>query len=143
MSTDYIYDALTNVFYPVSLMDDYQRSGMWPESGIEVSAAEFLVFINPPAGKICTAGEKGKPVLADITPPTHSELIARIEVNRLRLLNAADSVMADWRTELALGEISDNDKAKLSAWMAYKRQVKAVSADDAIADDFEWPVKPA
>ena len=116
---------------------------MWPATGIEVDEEEFLQFQTPPAGKVRVAGIDGHPAWGDIPPPARSELIARMEVERLRLMNAADFAMADWRTELALGEISDDDKTKLSAWMAYKRQVKAVSADDAIADDFEWPVKPA
>ncbi|EPH3079578.1 tail fiber assembly protein, partial [Citrobacter freundii] len=50
---------------------------------------------------------------------------------------------ADWRTELALGDISDDDRIKLSAWMAYKRAVKAVIAEDAIRDGFQWPAIPA
>lgn len=61
---------------------------------------------------------------------------------RQQLLANADAVTADWRTELALGEISDTDKASLSAWMAYKRDVKAVKGDVAITDGFAWPTKP-
>ncbi|QBX80168.1 tail fiber assembly protein [Citrobacter tructae] len=139
----YLYDAKTNSFYPTSLEDAYRSTEMWPATGIEVDEEEFLQFQTPPAGKVRVAGIDGHPAWGDIPPPARSELIARMEVERLRLMNAADFAMADWRTELALGEISDDDKAKLSAWMAYKRQVKAVSADEAITDDFEWPVKPA
>lgn len=140
---EYLYDFNTNAFYPFALQADYEAAGMWPEDGVEIDEETFAAFQKPPTGKMRIAGEDGYPAWADIPPPARSELIARIEVERLRLMNAADFAIADWRTELALGEISDDDKTKLSAWMAYKRQVKAVSADDAIADDFEWPVKPA
>lgn len=52
--------------------------------------------------------------------------IADAEKLRSQLLAHADKVMLDWRTELMLGEISDANKAKLSAWLAYKNEVKAV-----------------
>jgi hypothetical protein len=32
--------------------------------------------------------------------------------------------MLDWRTELMLGEISDTNRAKLSAWLAYKKGLR-------------------
>ncbi|HFD4471041.1 TPA: tail fiber assembly protein, partial [Citrobacter freundii] len=64
------------------------------------------------------------------------------ERERAQLLAYADNVTADWRTELALGDISDTDKAKLSLWMAYKRDVKTVNAADAILNNFLWPARP-
>ena len=69
--------------------------------------------------------------------------IADAEKLRSHLLASADKVMLDWRTELMLGEISDANKNKLSAWMAYKNKVKAVSADEAITDGFKWTDSPA
>ncbi|EHZ1489217.1 tail fiber assembly protein [Salmonella enterica] len=74
-------------------------------------------------------------------PPTHEELIQSAEKERQRLLAAADAVMLDWRTELMLGEISDANRAKLSAWMAYKNEVKAadVTTDP---EHVNWPVPP-
>ncbi|EHC9773890.1 tail fiber assembly protein [Salmonella enterica subsp. diarizonae serovar 50:z:-] len=74
-------------------------------------------------------------------PPTREELIQSAEFERERLLKHADEVMLDWRTELMLGEISDANRAKLSAWLAYKNEVK--SAD--VTTDPErvnWPVPP-
>ncbi|RVR87569.1 tail assembly chaperone, partial [Citrobacter freundii] len=44
--------------------------------------------------------------------------------------------------ELMLGEISDDDRAKLSAWMTYKRSIKTVSCNDAISYGFVWPEPP-
>ncbi|MEG1111436.1 MAG: tail fiber assembly protein, partial [Hafnia sp.] len=107
----YVYDAKTNGFYPLSLKEVYESKGAWPLAGIEVDEEKFLQFQSPPAGKVRGAGIDGLPAWVDIPPPTRSELIARMEVERLRLMNAADFAMADWRTELALGEISDDDKA--------------------------------
>ncbi|AMO48430.1 putative tail fiber assembly protein [Enterobacter sp. FY-07] len=39
-----------------------------------------------------------------------------------------------------LGDISESDKTKLSAWMDYKSEVKAV--DISTAPNVTWPVKP-
>ena len=74
-------------------------------------------------------------------PPTQEELIQAAENERQRLLAAADAVMLDWRTELMLGEISDANKAKLSAWMAYKNEVKAVDVTTD-PEHVNWPVTP-
>ena len=80
--------------------------------------------------------------MAIINPPlTHEQLIQAAENERQRLLAAADAVMLDWRTELMLGEISDANKAKLSAWMAYKNEVKAVDVTTD-PEHVNWPVTP-
>ncbi|WP_288450278.1 tail fiber assembly protein [Enterobacter roggenkampii] len=53
---------------------------------------------------------------------------------------------ADWRTELQLDIISDEDKGNLIKWMAYIKQLKAMSfskiIDEASFDNIIWPVKP-
>lgn len=71
----------------------------------------------------------------------HADAVNRAENERQQLLKHADSVMLDWRTELMLGEISDNNRAKLSAWLAYKNEVKAV---DVTTDPerVNWPQPP-
>lgn len=74
-------------------------------------------------------------------PPTHEQLIQAAENERQRLLSAADAIMLDWRTELMLGEISDANKAKLSAWLLYKNQVKDVDVTTD-PDNVNWPVAP-
>ncbi|WRH15189.1 hypothetical protein GC087_03375 [Pantoea sp. JZ2] len=62
------------------------------------------------------------------------------EKNRNDILNSIDNTISDWKIELFLGDISDSDKAKLSAWMAYKASVKAV--DISTAPDIIWPTPP-
>ncbi|MEY5966026.1 tail fiber assembly protein, partial [Salmonella enterica subsp. enterica serovar Corvallis] len=68
-------------------------------------------------------------------------LIAIAEQVRQQLLTHADAVMLDWRTELMLDEISDANRAKLSAWLAYKNEVKAVDVTTA-PENVNWPVPP-
>ena len=140
----YFYEALNNLFYCDMNKQAYVDAGTWPEDMMEVSAETFTEFAGtPPSGKVRIAGEDGLPAWADLPPPTTEEKIHAMEATRAQLLAYADEVTADWRTELALDEISDEDKAKLSAWMAYKRQVKAITAEAAVADGFEWPTMPA
>ncbi|WP_394564474.1 hypothetical protein C1N58_00105 [Pantoea sp. SGAir0180] len=62
------------------------------------------------------------------------------EKHREDILNNIDKTISDWKIELLLGDISDNDKAKLSDWMAYKSAVKAV--DVSTAPEVNWPQKP-
>lgn len=136
----YIYHSETNSFYPVSLKDDYMSSGSWPESGVEISESEFIRFTNPPPGKYRVAGDDGYPALADIPPLTHEQEVSKAENNRQSLLANANAITADWRTELALNIISDEDKSRLIEWMQYIKAVKAV--DTSTAPNITWPDQP-
>ena len=70
----------------------------------------------------------------------HTGDVEAAERSRQALLTKADEITADWRVELMLGDISDDNKTKLSAWMAYKAAVKAV--DVSTAPDVSWPSEP-
>ncbi|EDJ1200828.1 tail fiber assembly protein [Salmonella enterica] len=71
---------------------------------------------------------------------------AKAETTRQKLLTDANSTIADWRTELALGEISDDDKVSLTQWMAYIRKLKALNLsevkDEATFTAIRWPALP-
>ena len=71
----------------------------------------------------------------------HQGDIADAEQYRQALLVNADDLTSDWRVELMLGDISEENKKKLSSWISYKAAVKAV--DVSTAPDVSWPVKPA
>lgn len=75
------------------------------------------------------------------TNAQHTAAVNRAENERQQLLKHADAVMLDWRTELMLGEISDNNRAKLSAWLAYKNEVKAVDVTSD-PEHVNWPQPP-
>ncbi|HBZ9865122.1 TPA: tail fiber assembly protein [Salmonella enterica subsp. houtenae] len=71
---------------------------------------------------------------------------AKAETTRQKLLDTANSTIADWRTELALGEVSDDDKARLTKWMTYIRTLKAMDLSG-VKDEFtftaiRWPELP-
>lgn len=71
---------------------------------------------------------------------------AKAETTRQKLLDAANSAIADWRTELALDEISDDDKATLTKWMAYINGLKSLDlkgiSDEATFNKIQWPALP-
>ena len=80
------------------------------------------------------------------TPPpqpvkTQDELVSDAEQERQSRLAHANAVTADWRTDLLLGTIIDEDKAKLIAWMQYIKDVKA--GDTSNPTDIRWPLLPA
>lgn len=142
--SNYLWSARNNAFFPIGMLEKYDSQG-WDITDVteidDAVASEFMA--QPPAGKVRISGKDGSPEWADIPPPTREEMLATVEAERQRLLAHADAVTADWRTELMLEEISDNDRAKLSAWMAYKRSVKAVRGEDALESDFAWPEQPS
>ncbi|CAM6888081.1 tail fiber assembly protein [Citrobacter freundii] len=138
----FIWDVNNVRLLAYALQTEYQESGMWPENGIDVSdevSAEFTG--QPPEGKTIGVGTDGMPAWEDIPPPSREELISAAEQMRQQLLAHADAVMLDWRTELMLGEISDVNRAKLSAWMAYKNEVKSVEVTTD-PEHVNWPVPP-
>lgn len=74
------------------------------------------------------------------TEAQHTADVAAAELQQQALIAQADKITSDWRVELMLGDIRENDKQKLSAWMTYKSAVKAV--DISAAPDVSWPVLP-
>lgn len=78
--------------------------------------------------------------------PVPVDYQAKAETTRQKLLDAANSAIADWRTELVLGEISDDDKASLTKWMAYIRALKTLdlseAKDEATFTAIRWPELP-
>ncbi|EKG6557339.1 tail fiber assembly protein, partial [Salmonella enterica] len=65
---------------------------------------------------------------------------------RQNLLDDANDTTADWRTELSLGIISDEDKACLVKWMTYIKALKALDLSD-VKDEagfkaIKWPEAP-
>lgn len=138
----YKYSPSKNVFYPESKLANYEAAGNLPDDLIDVSDDVFREFTaTPAAGKVRVAGEDGLPSWGDIPPPTHEELIATAEQVRQQLLAHADVVMIDWRTELMLGIISDANRAKLAAWLAYKNEVKSTNVG-IDPEHVNWPALP-
>jgi len=137
------YFYTEGVAWPYALKTKYEAAGVWPEiAGTDISEVMFAEFTStPPAGKIRGTGSDGYPAWVDAPPLTYEQLVSAAEALQKSLLSDADAVIADWRTELMLNEISDENRAKLSAWLAYKNEVRAV---DYTGDPEHviWPAAP-
>lgn len=58
------------------------------------------------------------------------------EIEREQLLTFSAIVTADWRAEASIDEISDEDRVKLKAWLAYNKLVRTTAVGE------EWPPVP-
>lgn len=71
---------------------------------------------------------------------------SRAESKRRTLLHAVRNNTADWRTELELGVITDEDKASLAEWMACIKALRALDfsgvTDEASYEAISWPAHP-
>lgn len=114
----------------------------WPSDAVlltEDEASEFWKR-NPPDGMELGHDDIGRPVWAEIPPPTHEQQVAIAEAEKKTRLDHAMQVTAMWRTELQLGIISDDDKKALTAWILYHRVLQDIDTD--AAPDIDWPEEP-
>ncbi|EOF6578492.1 tail fiber assembly protein [Salmonella enterica] len=78
--------------------------------------------------------------------PVPVDYQAKAETTRQKLLNDADNAIKDWRTELTLGIISDENKAALILWMNYINILKSLDlagvSDEATFTAIRWPALP-
>lgn len=135
------YSPSQNIFFDGDLKDSYMAGSGWSDDLLPVDDKIFTEFIQyPPEGKKRIAGKDGLPTWVNIPSLTKKQLIEQAEIKRALLLDEANRVIADWRTELALGIIDEADKAQLSEWMKYIKAVKV--ADTSTAPDINWPEPP-
>lgn len=135
------YSPKSNAFYPSELKEDYVSAGSWPDDGIAVDASVFIEFSSPPpVGKVRVTGDDNLPSWGDIPPLTQEELIDQAETKKTGLISSAKQTISLWQSELLLSNISDDDKASLTAWIAYIKAVQVV--DTSKAPDINWPVAP-
>lgn len=92
----------------------------------------------------CIAGNYGN--IGDYTSPV-IDYILLAEYRRESLLSSASDKIKDWRTELELGVISNDDKSQLVEWMSYIKELKSLDltgiADKKAYEAISWPVLPA
>lgn len=63
------------------------------------------------------------------------------EARRKALLAEAQVTISIWQTELQLGIIDNENKAKLTGWLYYIKALQKI--DSSAAPDIEWPEVPA
>lgn len=138
------YSAKNNGFYHDDFRELYEASANgWPDDAVAVSVSEYENLLQGQSvGRIITADSEGQPIL--INPEIDWQ--ARAEQQRGDLLSAANVTIADWRTELQLDVINEEDRASLIKWMEYIRNLKSLVFSD-IVDDADyysiiWPEQP-
>ncbi|ELY2059829.1 tail fiber assembly protein [Enterobacter hormaechei] len=126
------------------LEEDHRGQTVWSTNDARAAIVDYIGEIKPDFTTMSPSTpfdiwDGGKWVTD--TEAQHESAIMQAENERQRLIKHADAVMLDWRTELMLGEISDANRAKLSAWLAYKNEVKStdVTADP---ENVNWPSPP-
>ncbi|MGX5056727.1 tail fiber assembly protein [Enterobacter asburiae] len=145
MKEKYYWSAKKNGFYLDSIKEFYVKSAAgWPDDSVEISERWYnYLLTGQTGGKVITSNAYGYPVLSDPV----IDWKAQAESHRLSLLTLAKDIISDWRTELQLGMISDDDKASLEKWMTYIKALKALDItsinDEAGYRAFGWPDKPA
>lgn len=72
--------------------------------------------------------------------PTQADHIAAAESVRDQLRQRVQVVTQGWVADLGLGDISDEDRAKLMAWRAYDKRLR--DKDLSAAPDIEWEDEP-
>ncbi|EFA4896357.1 tail fiber assembly protein [Escherichia coli] len=139
----YLYDAVTNAFYPLAMQADYEAAGMWPEKGVEVDEETFAAFQKPPEGKMRIAGDDGYPVWGDIPPLAPEELIKMAEYERQRRIDTANEHMNNrqWPGKAAIGRLKGEELVQYNLWLDYLDALELV--DTSSAPDIEWPTPPA
>lgn len=138
------YSASQKGFYPDFMKAEYQQAGNWPDDLKEISDRWFNYLLGKQAtGKLIVPDVYGLPVLADMVIDWSNEA----ETQRQSLLTDAGKITADWKTEVQLDIISDDDKATLIKWMSYIKQLKALVFSDITDkpsfDAISWPPLPS
>ncbi|UUF23016.1 tail fiber assembly protein [Escherichia coli] len=70
----------------------------------------------------------------------------KAEEHRRWLYSRAADITSDWKAELILEIISDDDKEQLKAWLLYARALKSLDfsqvTDESSYNAIEWPAPP-
>ncbi|WP_281729026.1 tail fiber assembly protein [Providencia rettgeri] len=131
IETDKYNEALI-VFTPIELEYKQLKSEY-----AEILPVFFDIRENLKSLKKMTAKE----VDAHLNPPISKEqLIAEAEQQKQSLLAEANNAIAPLQDAVDLGVVTDEEKAKLTAWKTYRVLLNRV--DTSLAPDIDWPEKP-
>lgn len=115
---------------------------------INVVSANSPTDLNYPASDVIDIGNMGIECgyvfsggKFSAPPKTKGEEIAAAYQLKMRLTSTAREMVSTLQADLLLGEISDDDKARLIEWRAYLRLLEAINIQD--APDINWPESPA
>nr|DAU58063.1 MAG TPA: tail fiber assembly protein [Caudoviricetes sp.] len=137
---NFIFSALNNAFYPLSLKSRYIEAGSWPDDCVEVDDEVFQKYTGePPAGKV-RGVKDGLPCWIDLPPPTQEELEAINKQTQFKLRDIADSEIA-WRQDAVESDFAtEKEVTELYEWKKYR--VLLMRIDTSAEQTIEWPTPP-
>ena len=139
----YLFSAITNAFYPISLKEIYEDSNVDFSSSVSVSEDIFTTFTSePPPGKVRIVGKDGYPEWGDIPPPTHEELVVIADAQKQSLIDEANKHInrKQWPGKAAIGRLKGEELVQYNLWLDYLDTLELV--DTSGAPDIEWPLSP-
>lgn len=121
------FSPSTRGFYTVEA-----NSGFIPEDAVEIEdTVHEQMMAGQAAGKQIAVGKNGQPILADPSPPTEDELIAKCKRDARALLSATDYTQA--------ADVAASLK-NAADFTAYREAVRAIFRDP-VAEP-KWPDAP-
>ncbi|EEQ7780536.1 tail fiber assembly protein [Escherichia coli] len=138
----------------LSLFTKKYKICITPDSGVICSISQDVSALYPVGFSVVETDElpEGTDISGNWT--FDNGVISRLPVNytkkaeelRQSYLNQAYEKINDWRTELQLGTISDEDRAALALWMDYISQIKKMELPvintESEFDSIKWPDHP-
>lgn len=125
----YRFDAKALLFYPHMLEQMYRDSGDWPESGVDVTAAERAVYYDT-ATHIVSADETGRPIMIERPAPSDEVLAAQARDQRDRLLSESDWVVT---------KSIETGSPVPAAWKAYRQALRDITQQAGFPREIQWP----
>lgn len=111
-------------------------SGLWNGDVIEVIVPENF------SGGNKTYNPDTREWVDDPVP--ERDYAAEVNGQRSELLSLYSATTANWNTDLMLGDISDDNRAKLVSWRNWRKAVEAVDTSTASEETpVEFPAPPA
>ncbi|EAM1083496.1 phage tail protein [Salmonella enterica] len=133
----YIYDARTNGFYVISLKENYELAGTWPEKGVEITEEEHKALMDGQStGKVVSSDSEGKPVLTDI----EIDYVALATIERDKRMSVVTAMISQRVDAQDDGDITDDELTELSELREYRAKLRRL--DLTSAPDINWPEVP-
>ena len=115
-----------------------------PSDAVEITTDEWLLLLDgQDNGMKIVSNQEGYPVLTEQPPLSKENLIALVELKKIKLINEANEHMnsRQWPGKAAIGRLKGEELAQYNLWLDYLDALELV--DPSSAPDIEWPTPPA
>lgn len=137
------FSPSTSNFYPVDMLDIYEKSGSLPMDLIDPTDAEISAFfkITPEEGKVLGTAN-GRPAWVSIPCQTVEQLVKSVQKTIDYLLSKAELKIAPLQDAVDLGIATTEETASLTAWKTYRVAVNRVPTQSGYPTTIDWPPMP-